>query len=154
MAVAVTIVMGSPAAMAYQCRQPRPAAEEMERATAIFSGIVTEIEDTGADNAGRVVDGQPVRYTVTFDVQRSWKGRQAHRVAVAVPTVGGSGYGFCDVALTRGESYLVYAYGEGTLATTIPSRGVGSCSRTRSLKQAAEDVSVLDATFHPHEKAK
>jgi len=153
-AVAVTAVVGTPAALAYQCRQPRVVAEEMERATAIFSGTIIEIEETAADNAGMLMDGQTVRYTVTFDMQRSWKGLSASRVAVGVPNVGGSGYGFCDVALQRGESYLVYAYGEGPLVTTIPSRGVGRCSRTRSLKQAADDVAVLDATFRPRDKAR
>ena len=133
----------APAAWSYQCRQPRTVAEELQQARAIFVGRVTAIELL--PELGEMVDGHQTRYHVVFAVERAWRGvRDENTVPIAVPSVGGAGYGYCDVELKLGETYLVYAYGQEDLHTSVSTRGIGSCSRTRLLAQAGEDLAVLD----------
>ena len=134
-------------AWSYQCCQPRTVAEELRQARAIFVGRVTAIEPL--PEPGELVDGLQTRQRVVFAIERSWRGvSDTAIVPIAVPSVGGTGYGYCGIELKLGETYLVYAYGQDELRTRIESRGIGrgagSCSRTRPLAQAGEDLAVLD----------
>lgn len=126
----VSLMFAAEAGFACSCAPPRSAAEELERAAAVFSGKVVEIKKhKQAENIFTAVE-------VIFRVERSWKGAEGETVSVF--TSGWSaacGYGF-----KGGRTYLVYAHrdAEGRLSTS-------TCSRTRRLKDAREDLEEMGA---------
>ena len=119
-------------------------AEALTHATAVFSARVDTIArddsipplDTAwsvaQQNAwfGRLFEQRQVRLTVL----RVWKGKVSETITV----VTGGGGADCSYEFEIGATYLVYAY---------PSRRGGlsatSCSRTRLLGQAEEDMREL-----------
>lgn len=118
---------------ACSCVPPGPPKEELQKATAVFSGTVVSIDKR------KVPDQNPngfvaYFYVVTFDVEKSWKGVTKKTITVNAGIQGGMcGYPFEDK-----ENYIVYANGsdENTLSTSI-------CSRTNKLIYAQEDLKEL-----------
>ncbi|OGF64800.1 hypothetical protein A2661_01825 [Candidatus Giovannonibacteria bacterium RIFCSPHIGHO2_01_FULL_45_24] len=129
--------LGRPlSAFAYQCEQSKSFVEDFEQSSAVFVGEITQIvkiEPVGTPEGGP---------SVRFEVNRTYKGNLEKTVDIRVDGIGGLGYGFCDVHLKEGETYLVYASGN-PLSTNICTRGIGSCNRTRLLKYASEDLAIL-----------
>ncbi len=140
----VCIITSIPIALAYQCEQTKPFSEELETASAIFSGEIIRIIDLKPvyDVIRIVPDSPKPSHLVQFKVKQVWKGSVGEIAQVSVDTIGGSGYGFCDVHLKIGETYLVYAFGDA-LSTNICSRGVGICDRTQLLANDSEDLALL-----------
>jgi hypothetical protein len=109
------------AAVACSCLQPGPPALELSRADAVFSGTVTDISPSGE-----------YQKTVTFDVDKTWKGINNATIIVSTSADGAS----CGNSYEVGQAWLVYAYGKGNLSTNL-------CSRTTPITRAQEDLKVL-----------
>lgn len=70
---------------------------------------------------------------VLFDVEQTWKNVNEEKVTVTTATNSAS----CGYEFEVGKEYLVYGYiQDGAIETTI-------CSRTASLADATEDLSIL-----------
>ncbi|WP_420642798.1 hypothetical protein [Candidatus Leptofilum sp.] len=110
------------------CAPPGSPAEELERATAVFAGKVTQID---APQGLLKSSADPVQ--ITFQVSEVWKGSvRATQLAKTVRSDASCGYSFAI-----GQEYLVYASG----SETDPE--VWLCSRTAPLAAAAEDLLAL-----------
>jgi hypothetical protein len=90
-------------------------------ATVIFVGTVEAV--TGS---------MPQPIVATFLVDKTYRGRVERRTVVS-----GSGNN-CDIAFTKGDTYLVYAQEHGGVLLTH------ECTRTRPLSAAGEDVRYLE----------
>jgi hypothetical protein len=106
------------AAYTYRCIKPGSPRQELEKATAVFIGKVTKIND---DSSARINE---------FEVEKIWKGTSTKRIIVRT---GKHLYGY---RFTEGEKYLVYAYGKGELETS-------RCGRTKSVESASLDLKEL-----------
>jgi SdrD B-like domain len=131
---ALLIVLSPSIANACQCNRQAPPCEEFPRASAVFIGRVidsaeqkTEIDSNGSK---RTYDVGIIR----FEVEEVFKGIESPTVEIRSGTSGAD----CGYWFTRGERYLVYAYGDhtGNLETNV-------CTRTRPIKDAAEDLQYL-----------
>ena len=126
------------------CRRPASPAVELADASAVFSG---RVEAISVDDSIPAFDTtwSPAQERVWFErlaeqrqirlrVLRVWKGQLGESVVV----VTGGGGPDCSYEFARGGEYLVY---------TFPSRRGGlyasSCSRTRPLTKATEDLQEL-----------
>lgn len=103
-------------------RFPEYLSEELQKATAVFSGTVTDINE----------DSRGQGYAVKFDVEKIWKGISEKTVFISTNMSGAS----CGYAFKKGEKYLVYANGKDSLSASI-------CSRAKVLSVVGEDISVL-----------
>ena len=130
MIVAVAVLLGvQVSGLACSCVPPPPPAEALEASSAVFAGIVLDVEDHSIIEPTAVTFGDRV---VTFRVLRYWKGVDSRIVQV---TTSGSGAS-CGYPFQEGRNYLVYAHGESDLVVSL-------CSRTRRLKDAREDLDAL-----------
>jgi hypothetical protein len=109
-------------ALACRCLPPKPPAEAMEKSLGVFAGKVTATK----------VNGQQLIATVS--VSQSWKGEPAREVTVRTASSSAA----CGIAFKADTEYLFYCTGEkeGVWATN-------SCTRTRGLKGAKEDLEAL-----------
>lgn len=110
-------------------------AQAKQAAVAIFEGRVTSIVDA----PGSAVDVIPEQ-RVTLSIARSWRSLE-HQETVTLRTAKSGAT--CGYAFELGTSYLVYAGGE-------PDKlDVSSCSRTRRLSDAGEDLAALGSGVAP-----
>ena len=110
-------------ARACDCFLLPPPKEALKEAAAVFMGKVKSIER--ADHG----------WTVTFEVEKSYKGVKTKKLEVQTPVdQGACGYGF-----TKGEVYVVYCYGGGK----DKALRTGLCTRTRPASKAKDDLDVL-----------
>ena len=112
------IGLGNQVAYAYKCKPAGTPVEELKEAAAVFVGKVKKVNDDG-----------PVRIT-EFEVERYWKGLGTRTITVR------SGKHLYGYRFTRGEKYLVYAYGEDQLE-------IDRCGRTTTLEKATYDLKEL-----------
>jgi len=112
----------SPAA-ACKCAQLTPA-QAKEEATAVFEGHVVEVSE---------LPGPPAQRQVRLKVVRAWKGVTAEELVIRTPAESAA----CGVELAKDQSYLVYATQQDD---TLRAH---SCSRTKLLAEADEDLQVL-----------
>jgi hypothetical protein len=100
--------------------------EELEGATAVFSGKVIKIETPGQ----MVLGGNN---NVTFDIIEIWKGDAWGQIIIKTS----SADSLCGFGFAEGKEYLVYAFGDiSDLQTNI-------CQRTKLLSEADEDLEYL-----------
>src|SRR5215510_11978953 len=132
---ALLIVSSPSIANACQCNRRVPPCEEFPRASAVFIGRVIDSAEqkTETDSKGskRTYDVGIIR----FEVEEVFKGIESPTVEIRSGASGAD----CGYWFTRGERYLVYAYGDhsGNLGTNV-------CTRTRPLDdKAAEDLQYL-----------
>ncbi len=115
-------------AFACSCIPSPPPIEALEESTAVFSGTVLRV-DRGLLGIGDL----PGSISVTFDVERSWKGVTEKTVVVETS----SDSAMCGYGFKESEKYLVYTHEvSGSLHT-------GICSRTVLLANAQEDLDAL-----------
>ena len=127
--IASFVLIGSmDSTFACSCITSPPPIEALEESTVVFSGTVLYV-----DRGLLGIDDFLGSISVTFDVERSWKGVTEKTVVVETSSSGGlCGYGFKE-----SEKYLVYAHDvSGSLQT-------GICSRTVLLANAQEDLDAL-----------
>ena len=122
------LVLTADTALACTCAPPQSAANELNRATAVFVGKVVKIKQHNKA-AGTFATVEAV-----FKVARVWKGVDEKTVSVFTSSMSSAcGYGF-----KKGITYLVYSYAneEGKLSTSI-------CSRTSRFTDWHEDMDEL-----------
>jgi len=105
------------------CVVPPPPKTALRQATAVFSGKVLSV---------KLKNDQQL---VKFEVDRIWKGVSDNTVLITT----GLGSGDCGYNFSKGEKYLVYAYGEkggNSFSTSI-------CTRTTTLANAQKDLAEL-----------
>ena len=110
-------------ALACTCAQPASVQEGLQRADAVFAGLVERFELKGS---GRLA---------TFRVHTVWKGPETHHIQVAT----GGGDGDCGYHFIAGVEYLVFAHRDAsdTLRTSI-------CTRTKQASgEAIDDLKAL-----------
>ena len=109
-------------AEACRCLPPKPPKEALEKSLGVFAGKVTATK----------IDGQQLIATVA--VSQSWKGAPAKEVKVRTASSSAA----CGCGFKVDQQYLIYCSGEkdGVWATN-------SCTRTRRLGDAEEDVKAL-----------
>lgn len=117
-------------ASACKCMLLEPAAA-VEQASAVFEGRVVEVAD--------VASSPMPRRQVTFRVVRVWKGMQSEQ---AVLTTAGESAA-CGIDFVRDQNYVVYASKDGDALTA------SSCSRTRLLAAADDDIKALGMGWTP-----
>jgi len=109
--------------------------EAFEKATVVFLGEVVWLD----------------RLTIKFKVDRIWKGPEAEDITMQTGTKDNGDGTFtsssCDYGFSRGQNYLVYAYGPANELKTH------ACSRTALLKYAEEEMKALDE-ITPHKSPK
>lgn len=109
------------------CVEPQPPAEALEENKTVFSGKVV------------IIDSNEFGKSVTFDVDRAWKGVTKDRVTVATPANSAA----CGYEFEEGKEYLIYSHDDDeTLDVTI-------CSRTQPLDEATADLIVLGEGYQP-----
>ena len=139
--VGVLWFLGNPETVhACKCAQPRTPAEELEKFSAVFAGIVVSIRHSYDPDAGSVSPED--RTTVGFEVSTVWKGTVHEDMYITTPPTGGS----CGFTFIQGEEYIVYAYDS---AYADGGYTVGICSRTALLGQAQADIDALGEGNRP-----
>ena len=106
--------------------------EAFEKAASVFSGEVVMLD----------------RFTVKFRVERIWKGPVTKEITMLTGAKDNGDGTFttssCDYRFTKGERYLVWAYGFPAGLKT------DTCSRTAKMKDAAKEEQGLDE-ITPHQ---
>jgi hypothetical protein len=134
LALAASLTLSAPA-RACKCMFP-PVETAREDATAVFEGRVLSIADVPAGSEPSL--GEKI---VTLAVVRAWKGLE-HDERIAVLTNGESAA--CGYNFAKDTSYLVYAR-----SAEDQKLHVSSCSRTKPLADASEDLTFLGAGSTP-----
>jgi hypothetical protein len=118
---------------ACSCGREQPPCEAFSGASAVFVGKVL---DAAQQKEVKNQDGTKTVYDVgaiRFEITESFAGAIGSRVVIH----SGTGGGDCGYWFKRGETYLVYAYGNSDeLSTNI-------CTRTRPIPKADEDFAFL-----------
>jgi hypothetical protein len=133
LALAILGLWSAPA-LACKCRL-QTVDEAKQDAVAIFEGRVTAVVDEPKSD-----DNMFPGKSVTIALVRTWRGFE-NQEAVTVRTAGSGA--MCGYTFEVGSSYLVYMAGE------LDKPLVTSCSRTRPLSDAAEDLAALGAGVTP-----
>lgn len=131
------LVLGSgwsSAALACKCR-PVEVAEAKADAQLIFEGRVSKIADEQPSEGG-----PPPGKQITLSIVRTWKGVE-NLETITLRTNESSAS--CGYTFALDTSYLVYAGG------TPDAYSVSSCSRTRPMAEASEDLAALGAGVTP-----
>ena len=125
--IATMAVFSAQTTCACSCKGTPPPKKALEQAAAVFMGTVKSI---------KAVRGRP-GLTVTFEVEKSYKGVKTKKLEVQTPVdQGACGYGF-----TKGEVYVVYCY----RSDKDKPLNTGLCTRTRPASMAKSDLDVLGA---------
>ena len=134
----VQLAAGGGRAHACSCAEPAPPLEALDEAAAVFSGTVVSFEtftfevDFGSGMSDTF-------WSVEFDVDAVWKGPGALTTFVYVWHGPACGYGNFEV----GTDFLVYAHQRDFPGVHADTLFVSSCSRTRPLEHAGEDLEAL-----------
>jgi hypothetical protein len=124
--VVAVLFLSPSSAAACDFEEPPPPQEAMDSASAVFSGEVRSIEPVADDPGEQFIE-------VRFDVDRAWKGIESTPVTVETLQDPAT----CGFPFEVGETYIVYAYSQGTPLTTMLYH------RTQLLERADEDLEEL-----------
>ena len=103
--------------------------KEMERESkAVFVGEVIAMHDATPEEMRHGSD----EFEWEMRVERYWKGIKTQQIFISAHGV--AMHGCCDIALEMGNKYLVYVVGKEMRT---------SCTRTKLLEQAADDLKAL-----------
>jgi Tissue inhibitor of metalloproteinase len=128
-----TLTFGS-TALACKCA-PHSVAEGLNDAAAVFEGRVVSIEDVSEGT-----DPAVAKKRVTLSIVRVWKDLEDIETVTLTTNAESAACGF---QFERDKSYLVYAN------RSEQSLTVHSCTRTRLIADAGEDLSQLGAGVTP-----
>ncbi len=117
-------------ALACSCMMSGPPCQAAWTADVVFAGTVRAVEEIDHDGLGAPYRSMLVR----FDVERGF----VNAAPGPVEIVTGTGGGDCGYSFAIGGRYLVYAW-----KTPSSRLSTGSCSRTRPLDKAEEDLRYL-----------
>ena len=153
---AVSCWLATPQALcACTCGPTLSPLEVLKLVDVVFTGTVIEINEQAVEiESGSDRIEVPFFNEVKFKVDRSWKGIDGDETIVLTHTESEScGYGF-----RLGEVYLVYGGFGGSIQSLVGGEGARfvssypveeflethSCSRTKSLSTAQEEITILD----------
>ncbi len=105
---------------ACECHKRNDFEQEFGFSQAVFVGEVVEMDKSKPDAI------------ITFKVEKMWKGAKSETIVVRTNNQGKA----CGYIFSQDERYLVYAYDDGALRTSI-------CTRTAEVKSAADDLKAL-----------
>lgn len=125
--------LGATSAIACTCMPTPDPEKEFEQADAVFAGTVISSRKR---NGARPLEDIEVELVV----DRVWKGQVTKRFRIFTAESSDS----CGYRFKKNRTYLVYAYGKGN-----DGLQTGICSRTRRLKDAHRDLSVLGEGQRP-----
>ena len=136
----IFVLLGSPMgpppckALVCVCLQPTDPRLTLRSSAAVFIGQVLNVTGAAGDTGAGNPDGVPYfQDSVTFAVERSWKGNPPDTVHAAIDFTGPE----CPARFTPKERYLVYAgFRDATYV-------IGVCTRTTQLRFAQTDLRVL-----------
>lgn len=113
------------------CMQPLSPDEELPNYEAVFSGMVTQIQ-----NLSESQERGPILFT--FDVDNVWKGDKKETITIKTAQSSAS----CGFNFEENQKYIVYAnqYEDDYLEVSL-------CSRTGLLSNAIEDIQELGDGF-------
>lgn len=122
-------------AVACECQASGPPCQNAFRVDAVFVGTARAMS-----TIPRTPNSPSLHRVVVFTIERAFRGVQDALVEVTT----GMGGGDCGYAFKVGERYVVYAYkmNDGRL-------GTGTCTRTRLVSQAADDLAFLEQLSSP-----
>jgi hypothetical protein len=129
-------------AYACSCAPPDPPDVSLGRATAVFSGKVTDIATPSSFPRVAFNSYYPFVHLysdigttkITFTVTEVWRGEPYEMIIINTSSSGAS----CGLeGVSVGAEWMVYAYGEQELLSS------GLCTRTRPLANASEDLTIL-----------
>ncbi len=129
LAAALWLMADAEPANACSCARPGSPIEALANADAVFAGKAIAVQLLTNTNSS----ADPV--TVSFDVDRVWKGRRQDTIVIKTVRSGIS----CGYEFEEGRRYIVYAYDGET----------GLCTRTRSVVLAPRDFAELGPGWHP-----
>jgi hypothetical protein len=139
--LAVTLLLLTGGAAELRCPGRPGVTDAFSRATAVFSGEAVSKEYRRVDLSASGGVGELEVLAVKFKVKRWWKGGAAREAFLYTSVTRTPGYGISShaegFAFTKGESYLVYAYGPPDRLRT------NACTRTSLLARAGEDLHAL-----------
>ncbi len=120
------------------CKDPASPVQELNEATAVFSGTV--LDRLWVEEPAR--DGEPAgkRLVIKIKVDRIWKGDVANEALIYTSEIKISdqaAFGVRDMYFKSGSNYLIYASGEPERMKASP------CQRTRQIVDAADDLTQL-----------
>ncbi len=122
------VAMTPAAAESCSCRPSGPPCQEVWASPVVFAGTVIELDQSvGALGPRRV----------RFRISEAFRGAEAGEIEIHLRGGGGAS---CDPPFRLGESWLVYAGNQGAGG---PRWTTSTCSRTRRLSGAAEDLRYL-----------
>jgi hypothetical protein len=123
-----TLLAGARPALACGCHSGGPVCEAFWKTPVVFSGRVTTINKIAGRSTGDWYQG------VRFQVIEAFRGTAATEIELL------NYYTSCHVAMPVGTEWLIYAFHDdaGRLST-------GTCSRSRRLVEAGEDLSYFRA---------
>lgn len=122
---AFLLVFSLASAIACSCIPPRDVQTELNESYAVFQGRVVEMDESMMN----------YEYTVTLDVEKSWKGISEETIEVKTALDSAA----CGYPFELNNTYLVYAVQfEG-------DTWVYSCGRTALLEDAEADLAELGA---------
>lgn len=127
LSVALIVLMPSPAE-ACTCMLSGPPCQEAWKSPLVFVGTVIEV-----DHAPGALGPRRVRFKIT----EAFRGTEGGEIEIHLRGGGGPS---CDPAFRMGEAWLVYA---GNRWEGGPGWTTSTCSRTRRLSMAAEDLKYL-----------
>lgn len=131
--VSLVIILSFEPADACSCAGEPPPCEAFSGATAVFVG---EVLDAAQQKEHKNEDGTTTVYdvgSIRFHVTEAFSGVTSSIVVIS----SGTGGGDCGYWFKRGQSYLVYAFGEPERLST------GICTRTAPISDAEEDLVFL-----------
>jgi hypothetical protein len=119
-------------ALPCSCTPPKPPADEYAQRSAVFIGIVRSIEYDSTR-------GFQSSIRVTFEITKAWKGVPPNTVVIYTAENSAA----CGYSFIKDTAYVVYAIRLDTLVTS-------SCTRTKKVSTAAEDLSYLNQIVVQH----
>jgi hypothetical protein len=124
------------AADACSCIQPPPPRVAASEASVVFEGRTFGMHHESGSSGGQSFS----KLRFSFEVTRVWKGSVGSKVEITTP----SSPAMCGRAFELGTQYIVYARATegGVLVDSL-------CSRTRSVKNATEDLAELGPGMPP-----
>jgi hypothetical protein len=105
---------------ACECHSRNNFEHEFSFSKSVFVGEVVEIDKSTSDAI------------VTLKVEKIWKGNKSETIVIRTNNQGKA----CGFSFKQGEKYLIYAYDDGVLRTSI-------CTRTTEIKSAGNDLKEL-----------
>lgn len=117
-----------------KCLPPKSPIEQVENYTDVFTGKIINLE-TGGDAPDGIGTNQLI---ATFEVFTIYKGKQEANKIVYTNNSSAA----CGLQFEVGQEWFIYANGGNKL---IPKLSANSCSRSKYLTEADEDITGLES---------